>query len=69
MEKQINWSEFDKYPEDTVECTCGKVYRSHVKGVATNGSFMMATRVACPGCGRQVGHVRAARSDPEMWTL
>lgn len=65
----INWLTFDKYPEDTVECQCGKTYRSHAKGRIEEGQFVVQTRKPCPGCGKDVGHVRRVSSEPEVISI
>jgi hypothetical protein len=63
----IDWSKHDAYPEDTVECSCGASYRSHVKLKKTDDGIHLFTRKPCPACGHSIAH--AARSDPETWTL
>jgi len=68
MEK-INWSKFDDYSEDTCYCKCGKVYRSHAKGVKIEGKFKMVTRKLCPGCGASVSNCRRYQSNPEIYTI
>jgi hypothetical protein len=65
----IDWTPSDQYPENTCECACGAIYRSHTKAVMIDGSFRLVARRACPGCGRTVGNVWMARSDPETMTI
>lgn len=65
----VEWSRFDQYSEDTIECRCGKIYRSHCKGVVIGESYSLITRKPCPGCGETQDHVRAARSDPEYQVI
>jgi hypothetical protein len=65
MEPPIDWSPFDKYPEDTVTCGCGAVFRSHGKYVIGTG---LVSRKPCPGCnGAQL--IRSLRGDPELMTI
>lgn len=65
----VDWTIFDQYPENSVECRCGAVYRSHSKCVAVKDGLKVITRKACPTCGESVGHPRAVRSDAEHQTL
>jgi len=60
----IEWRAFDPYPEDTLTCRCGAVYRSHAKFVIKPRSGLLA-RKPCPKCGR-VDDIRRASSDPEV---
>ena len=67
---QIDWSVFDEFPESTCYCRCGRVFRSHSKGVVIknkdNGhSFTVLTRKKCPVCGRNDSTYRVS-SDPEV---
>lgn len=65
----IDWSKFDKFSENSVECHCGAAYRSHTKAVAQGEQGMVImSRKACPSCGRH-DNVRAARSGPESFTI
>lgn len=48
----IDWSPFDKYPEDTCYCRCGVTYKSHVKALCRGSQFDLVARGACPSCGR-----------------
>ena len=59
----IDWSIFDQYPKNEIECECGAIYHSHSKCTSVGGMFTIVTRTACPSCNKQFGHVRAARSD------
>lgn len=61
----IDWSVHDKYPPDEVACRCGRIYYSHVKARAVEGVFDIWTRLPCPACGKDHGHVRRASSPPE----
>jgi hypothetical protein len=65
----IDWSKHHRYSEYTIECRCGAVYRSHNKLVPYEGELVAFTEKPCPGCGLSHGHVRAARSDPESWSI
>jgi hypothetical protein len=67
-EVQIDWSRLDAYPEDTVTCRCGGVYRSHVKVVADRSGLHTFSRKPCPNCGSRL-RVQSASSDPEVMTL
>ena len=64
----INWAEFDKFPEDACYCKCGKIYRSHVKIVKGNG-LILVSRNPCPNCQETKGHLRKVSSDPEKWII
>lgn len=65
----IDWQPFDKYPEDTITCQCGAVYKSHAKGKIVDGQFCIYTRKPCPACEKTYGHVRRASSEPELVTI
>lgn len=67
--EKVDWSKFDQYPEDTITCQCGAVYRSHAKGKIEVDAFVLYTRKPCPGCGKTSDHVRRVSSDPELVTL
>jgi hypothetical protein len=62
----IDWSVFHG-PKPIVECQCGTVYRSHVKGVVlgtmhdTHRKFTVVSQEPCPACHRTLEHVRSAR--------
>ena len=65
VEPTIDWTPFDKYPEDTATCACGVVFRSHGKYVVGRG---LISRKPCPGCnGAQ--SIRALHGDPEPMTI
>ena len=66
----IDWSVFDKYPENTVECQCGATYRSHTQvAIGADGKLRIHSRKPCPSCVAQIGNAVAARSDPEEYTI
>lgn len=65
----VDWEPLLKYPESTVTCRCGAVYRSHAKCVAANGTLHRVTRKPCPACGASQDHTTSIRSDPETYTL
>ena len=60
----IDWGAFDRYPKQQIECRDGTIYESHAKLAVVEGRLTLVTQEACPGCGAQFGHVRAARSGP-----
>jgi len=64
----VNWTEFDQFPEDTCDCRCGKTYRSHVKAVMKE-KLTLVSRKPCPNCGKTEDHLRRVSSDPEKWTI
>lgn len=68
----IDWSPFDKWSENTCECRCGTVFRSHSKTVMTGatapGHLELRSRKPCPACGRDNLLVRVS-SDPEVFTI
>ena len=66
-DKEIDWSIFDGDPEATCYCRCGKVFRSHVKGMYTEGARSVS-RKPCPGCGQNDDCNRIS-FDPESFTL
>ena len=41
----IDWTAHDEFPENTITCACGTVFRSHSKWTADRG---IATRKPCP---------------------
>ncbi len=65
MEPPIDWTPFDKYPEDTARCGCGAVFRSHGKFVVGIG---LVTRKTCPGC-NSVRSIVSLHGDPETMTI
>lgn len=69
FEKEIDWTPLLKYSENTIECACGTIYRSHSKGMAYHESITIVTRKPCPSCGRDHDHVRACRSDVEEYSV
>ena len=66
-DEEINWSIFDGDPEANCYCRCGKVFRSHAKGVY-KGSYRTITRKPCPGCGLN-NDCNQISSDPESFSL
>jgi hypothetical protein len=65
----IDWSVFDEYPENTIECRCGAIYRSHCKAVVTDGALVTHLRKPCPACGESVDNARRVSSDPETFVI
>ena len=63
----IDWTVFDQYPENTLTCACGHVFRSHSKYVRDPEPHIHS-RKSCPGCGFQDRIVRAS-SDPEEFVI
>jgi hypothetical protein len=68
MSKKIDWSPFDSFSENTIECTCGATYRSHSKAVMSGTRFIIVSRKPCPGCGSSE-NIRRSSSDPEKMTI
>lgn len=64
---EIDWSEFDRFSEDTMHCRCGVVFRSHGKTVLTPHPHHV-TRKPCPGCWKN-NDIRRVVSDPEEFTI
>lgn len=64
----IDWSPFDKWAEDMVECQCGAQFRSHGKCTFEGDQPSLCSRKPCPDCGATTKH-RAIRSDPETMTI
>lgn len=63
----IDWTIFDKYPENTVECRCGAVYCSHTKAVVDDdGQLCLCSRKSCPSCGSTTDLWRAQSDGEEM---
>jgi hypothetical protein len=69
----IDWEALRQYGAQTIECRCGKVYRSLFKlKMVSEGpgtELVGFTETPCPSCGATRGHVRRATSDPETWTI
>lgn len=65
----VDWGHLRKYGDSSIECQCGTVYLSLCKAVSHAGTLVVVTEKACPSCHKTFGHVRAARSGPEDWTL
>ncbi len=65
---KVDWSVFDKYPEDECECWCGAVFRSHAKCVSTSSGLILVARKVCPSCSHRES-LRRISSDPETMTL
>jgi hypothetical protein len=63
--ERIKWEAHNQYPENTCECRCGAIFRSHSRYSSTRG---LISRKPCPACGKDDG-LRAARSDPEEMTI
>jgi phage FluMu protein Com len=64
--KNIDWSSLDKYPESTVYCKCGFVFRSHTKFVAS--ACGIVSKKQCPKCGTH-NEFESVRSDPEKMEI
>jgi hypothetical protein len=69
----IDWSALRQYGPQTIECRCGKVYRSLFKlqmvSEGQKDELVGFTETPCPSCDSTRGHVRRATSDPETWTI
>jgi hypothetical protein len=64
----IDWTVFDQYPENTVECQCGARFRSHTKAaIGDDGQFHICCRKPCPACGSTIA--KRASSDPETFVI
>jgi hypothetical protein len=63
----LDWSKSDKYPEDTIYCACGHIFRSHSQFDAT-APKKIRLRKACPKCARD-DDFRRISSDPESMTI
>ena len=69
MANEIDWTQFDYPVNQTLECSCGAIWRSHVKAVIRpDGNFIMVSRKPCLRCGNHTSIVRAS-SDPESATI
>lgn len=64
----IGWKHFDKFPENTIFCRCGAVFRSHSKAVMAEGGMNLVSRKPCPSCGSS-SNVWKAASDPETHSI
>jgi hypothetical protein len=65
----IDWTIFDQYPENTVECRCGTNFRSHTKVAIGDGNRLQVhCRKPCPACGSTTDPWRAS-SDPETYVI
>ncbi len=63
-----HWKTLDGVvPEDTCECICGAVYRSHAKFAMLDTGPCIYPRKPCPACGKH--ELRKASSDPEIQRL
>jgi hypothetical protein len=63
----IDWSAFDRYPENEVTCRCGAEFSSHTKFVNEPAPHIEA-RKPCPKCGR-TDDISSSRGAPETWTI
>lgn len=61
-----DWTKFDQYPEDTVSCRCGMLFRSHA--AIDKDTFRIVLRKPCPRCGRTDDAWKVS-SDPESMTI
>ncbi len=67
IKHEIDWSVFDGDPENTIECHCGAVFRSHSKYAGKPISRMISKK-PCPKCGTNY-RLRRISSDPEVWNI
>lgn len=71
MLPDIDWSEFDSEPEQTIWCKCDwgvAIYRSHSKHF-WEGKFKGAwSRQPCPHCGSH-NNIFKVSYDPEEWVI
>ncbi len=63
----IDWSNHDKYSEDTVTCICDVTYRSHSKFVMSCDEPGIYSRRPCPSCGSH--KLKRSAGDSELQTL
>lgn len=68
MATPIDWSVFDKYPDDTCFCRCGSEFRSHAKFATVAGSSGLVSRKPCPACGK-ADDIWMVSADSETYTL
>ena len=66
--QKINWDIVDKFPEDTVTCKCGAVFRSHARMVKVDGKLVTYLRKSCPKCGKN-DSPRSVKSDPHVMEI
>lgn len=64
----IDWTPFAKYEPNYIRCSCGGEFRSHVKGIMHEDSFIVVTRTPCPDCGSN-SNVRQATSPRESYGI
>ncbi len=65
MKRPTDWAGFDSFPENTCECTCGAVFRSHSRYSHSRG---LISRIPCPTCGKDDA-LRKASSDVERVSI
>lgn len=65
----VDWDAFEQYPQNTIECTCGAVYRSHSKHVIHGTNLVGVTQTPCPTCSKTIGHIRRASTHGEKQIL
>jgi hypothetical protein len=65
----VDWDALRKYGPLTIECRCGRQYRTLFKLTMHADTLVGITETPCPGCGSTQDHVKRASSDPETWTL
>lgn len=47
---EIDWSEFDQYPQSHCYCVCGNQFLSHAKLVRIGTELVCISRKPCPKC-------------------
>ncbi len=62
----IDWTMFDRWPEDTCFCRCGGIFRSHGKWIMSEKRII--ARSPCPKCGKNDDCYRV-KSDPETMEI
>jgi hypothetical protein len=65
----IDWSVFDKYPYNEVECKCGAIHDTHTKAVSEPDGLHHYRRHPCPHCHAIKDNVRRVSMPPEKWVI
>lgn len=65
----IDWTKFEQYPLNEVECACGCVHHTYTKAVSEPDGLHHYRRDPCPHCHSLKDNVRRVTFPPEKWAI